>query len=62
MNKALDDCFGKGEIVNYQNLEELKDVLTNIYDDLELQSLSGQIESRLVISDTNGSSENHTNG
>ncbi len=36
MLKALDDCFGKHEVVTYHNLEELKDVLTNIYDDLEL--------------------------
>ena len=48
MQKTLDECFGAGEVLDYSNVDELLQVITKIYDDLELAST---LETKLTISD-----------
>lgn len=51
MSTALNECFGKDELITYANIEETKQALTQIYDDLELQSIQKTFNTKLTISD-----------
>ena len=51
-SKALDECFGPGDFITYENIEQLKKPLLTIYEELELKSLTTAFGSRLQLSET----------
>jgi len=52
MSRALDDCFGCGEPIGYDNVLTCKDVIVRIYDDLEIKSISQTFDGALKITET----------
>ena len=51
MTQALINCFGRYEVITYQNLEQTKTALTEIYDKLEIDKVTKQFEGSLTVSD-----------
>ncbi len=44
MEKALNECFGKDEFINYENIEQLQKPLTEIYEKLEMEELAASFD------------------
>jgi len=47
--QAINECFGKGEVLTYQNIEQVQKALSEIYDQLEIKELASSFEEKASV-------------
>ena len=51
MEKAIDECFGRDEILTYDNIESAIVPLSSIYEEVEMKLLQKKFEEKLDINE-----------
>lgn len=48
--QALNECFGKSEVLTYQNIEQVQKALAEIYEQLEIKEIAASFEDKVSVS------------